>query len=66
MVAVLCEATMLAGFLYIRPFANVLGHAPPNAAGYLVALLAIPCVLIVDAIQKRLRKPERPYLPGSG
>jgi magnesium-transporting ATPase (P-type) len=54
--AVVAEAAMLAGFLYVRPLARVLGHAPPDARGYLVALSAIPCVLIADAVQKRLRR----------
>ena len=53
--AVVCEAAMLAGFLYIRPLAGLLGQAPPNITGGLVALVAIPAVLIVDAIQKRYR-----------
>jgi magnesium-transporting ATPase (P-type) len=57
--AVICEAAMLAGFLYLAPVASLLGHAPPNAAGYLVALLAIPAVLIVDAIYKRSRLAAR-------
>jgi magnesium-transporting ATPase (P-type) len=51
--AVCCEAAMLMGFLYVPPLANVLGQAPPNAAGYLLALLAIPGVLLADAAQKR-------------
>jgi magnesium-transporting ATPase (P-type) len=50
--AVLCELAMLAGFLYISPLAKVLGQAPPNRAGYLTALLAIPAVLLADALQK--------------
>jgi magnesium-transporting ATPase (P-type) len=53
--AVLCEGAMLAAFLYIRPLARVLGQAPPNITGGLVALVAIPAVLIADAIQKRSR-----------
>jgi magnesium-transporting ATPase (P-type) len=51
--AVACEAVMLAGFLYLRPVAAVLGQAPPNAASYVVALLAIPAVLAADALHKR-------------
>jgi magnesium-transporting ATPase (P-type) len=54
--AVLCEAAMLAGFLYLRPLANILGQAPPNAVGYMGALLAIPAVLAADAAQKRYRR----------
>jgi magnesium-transporting ATPase (P-type) len=51
--AVICEAGMLAGFLYLRPLASLLGHAAPSVMGYLAALLAIPAVLLADAIQKR-------------
>ncbi len=54
-IAVLCEVAMLAGFLYLRPLANILGMAPPNEVGYLVALLAIPAVLAADAVHKRFR-----------
>jgi magnesium-transporting ATPase (P-type) len=55
-VAVLCEAAMLAEFLYFSPLAKLLGQAPPNVAGYLTALLAIPAVLAADAIQKRYKR----------
>ena len=56
LLAVLSEAAMLAGFLYFRPLANMLGHAPPSEGGYFVALLAIPAVLVADALQKRYRQ----------
>ena len=55
-VAVICEAAMLGVFLYLRPLAQLLGQAPPNAAGYLAAALAIPAVLIADAMHKRYRR----------
>jgi len=54
--AILCEAVMLAGFLYIPSIARVLGQAPPSILGYVVASLAIPAVLIADATQKQWRK----------
>ena len=57
--AVVCEAAMLAGSLYLRPLAALLGQSPPNAGGFFVALLAVPAVLVADAIQKRQR-------PGGG
>jgi len=59
--AVFCEAAMLAGFLYFPPVASLLGHAPPNVLGALVAALGIPAVLVADAITKRarLRPPDR-------
>ena len=55
-IAVLCEAAMLAGFLYFHSLAKLLGQAPPNMVGYLTALLAIPAVLAADAIQKRYKR----------
>jgi hypothetical protein len=57
--AVLCEAAMLAGFLYIAPLAKLLGQMPPNGAGYFSALLAMPAVLAADAIQKQYRRRSR-------
>jgi magnesium-transporting ATPase (P-type) len=51
--AVMCELVMLAGFLYLPFLASLLGHAPPTAIGYAVAVLAIPAVLAADAIHKR-------------
>jgi hypothetical protein len=55
-IAVFCELAMLAGFLYIAPLARILGQAPPNAAGYLTALLAFPAVLLADAVHKRWKR----------
>lgn len=52
-IAVLCEAAMLAAFVYVRPLAIILGQAPPNATGWFVAALAMPAVLIADAAYKR-------------
>jgi hypothetical protein len=40
--AVLGEAVMLAGFLFVAHLATLLGQAPPDAAGFLVAFLAVP------------------------
>jgi magnesium-transporting ATPase (P-type) len=54
--AIVGEAAMLAGFLYIPPVAALLGHAPPNAVGALVAVLAIPAILLVDAAYKHRRE----------
>lgn len=54
--AILCEAAMLAGFLYFAPLAKVLGQEPPNRAGFLAALLAIPAVWIADAAHKRWKR----------
>jgi magnesium-transporting ATPase (P-type) len=57
--AVLTELAMLAGFLYIAPLADVLGHRPPSLAGYVVAACAVPAVLLVDAWDKRRRRLNR-------
>jgi calcium-translocating P-type ATPase len=57
--AVAVELAALAGFLLIAPIASVLDHAPPPAAGLLVAALAAPVVLTVDAIHKRRRAARR-------
>jgi hypothetical protein len=42
--------------LYVPPVARLLGHAGPSAAGTAVAALAIPAVLIADAIYKHFRR----------
>jgi magnesium-transporting ATPase (P-type) len=57
--AVLCEAVMLAGFLYLPFLSRLLGQAPPNTLGYVVAAMAIPAVLAADAIQKQQRARSR-------
>jgi magnesium-transporting ATPase (P-type) len=56
LLAVVGEVAMLASFLYFRPLASVLGHAPPNRVGFLMALLAAPAVLVADAMYKRYRQ----------
>jgi len=57
--AVLCEAAMLAGFLYLAPLARVLGQAPPNKVGYITALLAIPALWVADAAYKQRKRYRR-------
>lgn len=52
LVAVAFELAVLCGFLFVPPVARVLGHAPPPAAGLLVAMMAIPAVLAADALFK--------------
>ncbi len=54
--AVAAELLAIAGFLFVPPLARLLGHAPPPLEGWAVAALAIPAVLAVDAVHKRLRK----------
>lgn len=53
--AVLAEAGVTGAFLYIPSIAAVLGHAPPVAAGWTVALLTGPAVIAADLIDKTLR-----------
>jgi magnesium-transporting ATPase (P-type) len=57
--AVAAEIGMLAGFLYVSPIADLLDHAPPTAAGFAVALLAIPAVLAADALHKWVASQRR-------
>jgi magnesium-transporting ATPase (P-type) len=54
-VAVVVELLLLAGFLFIRPVAELLDQAPPSVAGALVAVCAAPAVLAVDALHKGWR-----------
>jgi calcium-translocating P-type ATPase len=51
--ALLAEVAMLLAFLFIPPLADLLDQAPPSAAGFGVALLAAPAVLLADTLQKR-------------
>jgi magnesium-transporting ATPase (P-type) len=57
--AVATALLALVGFLYISPVADLLDHAPPSAAGFGVALLAAPAVLLADSIDKRRRARRR-------
>jgi magnesium-transporting ATPase (P-type) len=50
--AMLAEVAMLAGFLFIPPIARLLDQAPPSWAGFAIAMLAIPAVLVADTAQK--------------
>ena len=51
--AVAIELLALAGFLLIPPLASLLNHAVPPLAGFAVAILAAPAVLLADALHKR-------------
>jgi magnesium-transporting ATPase (P-type) len=50
--AVGVEGALLAVFLFVGPIAQLLGQAPPPLAGFILAALAIPGVLAVDALHK--------------
>lgn len=57
--AVGVEAVALAGFLLVPPVARLLGHAFPPLEGLVVAALAAPLVLAVDAAHKHIRARRR-------
>lgn len=59
--SVAVELVVLAGFLYIGPVARLLDHRAPSLAGFLVAALAAPAVLTVDAIDKARRRRLHPH-----
>jgi magnesium-transporting ATPase (P-type) len=50
--AVASELLLLIAFLWVPPIADLLGQAPPTAAGLSVALCAIPIVLAADTAFK--------------
>lgn len=54
--AIGAELIMLAAFLYVAPVASVLGHAGPTEAGFGIALLAIPAVVLADTLQKSVAR----------
>jgi hypothetical protein len=59
--AVVVEVGFLFAFLLVPPVASVLDHAVPPLAGFAVALLAAPAVLLVDALHKRSRARKRAH-----
>ena len=44
------ELALLGVFLLVQPIADLLGQAPPDSWGLVVALCAIPAVLAADAL----------------
>ncbi len=64
--AVIVEAGALAVFLLVPSVASVLDHAPPPLAGFAVALLTAPAVLLVDAVHKQVRVRRRRSLGAAG
>ena len=54
--ALAVELVVLALFLGVPPIAALLGGAPPTALGWALAALAVPAVLLADAVQKLLRR----------
>ncbi|MDE3136637.1 MAG: cation-transporting P-type ATPase [Acidobacteriota bacterium] len=59
LVAIAVELLLLLVFLYVGPVARLLGQAPPNHPGVLVALTAIPAMLAVDAVWKHWKTARR-------
>jgi magnesium-transporting ATPase (P-type) len=57
--AIVAELAMLAGFLFIPPIADLLDQAPPSLAGFAVALLAVPAVLVADTVHKSAVRRQR-------
>jgi calcium-translocating P-type ATPase len=62
--AIVAELLMLLAFLYIGPLAALLDQSPPSWAGFGIALLAIPAVLIADTVQKVFVRRGRQDRPG--
>lgn len=54
--AILTELAALAMFLLWRPLADLLDHDVPTLLGLIVAVLAIPAVIVVDTLDKTWRR----------
>ncbi|ABM12209.1 cation-translocating P-type ATPase [Mycolicibacterium vanbaalenii] len=63
-VAVVIELALLLMLLYVPPVAALLTHAAPSPAGFLVATLSIPAVVLVDAAYKWFRRRHRRHHGG--
>jgi calcium-translocating P-type ATPase len=57
MTAVVVELILLAVFLGVPPVADTLGGSWPDPTGWLLALLAVPAILVVDTLAKRWSSP---------
>ena len=55
LVGVATELVLLGLLLFVAPLATILGQAPPTLLGWVVAGLAAPAVLLVDAVHKHVR-----------
>ena len=54
--ALVAQAAVLVVLLLVPPLAEQLGHRPPSALGWAVALSAAPAVVLVDGLHKHLRR----------
>jgi magnesium-transporting ATPase (P-type) len=52
--AVVAQALLLVALLGIPPVADLLGGTWPSAEGWMLAAVAIPAVVLVDAVWKRV------------
>ncbi|RBY84791.1 cation-transporting P-type ATPase [Blastococcus sp. TF02A-26] len=57
--AVAVELLVLVAMLAVPAVADLLGHRPPPLDGLLVAVLAVPAVLLVDALAKSVARSRR-------
>ncbi len=57
--ALVVELGALVVFLFVPPVATLLDQAPPGAAGWAVALAAVPALLVVDGAWKVVRARRR-------
>ncbi|MGB8859671.1 MAG: HAD-IC family P-type ATPase, partial [Ilumatobacteraceae bacterium] len=64
--AVATELLALAGFLLVPPVAHLLDHAVPPLAGFAVAVLAAPVVLVADRVHKQVRARKHVRRSGAG
>ena len=53
-VGVMVELALLGVLLFVQPLADLLKQAPPSGAGFAVALLAVPAVLVADGLHKAI------------
>lgn len=61
--AVFIEMCLLVSFFAVPWLARILHHRAPSLPGLLCALLAIPAVLLADAVSKRLFSAKAPIVP---
>ena len=57
--AVIAGLVISLGTVFVPAVAAMLGQGPPTAIGWLIALLAVPTILAVDAASKAMRKRGR-------
>jgi magnesium-transporting ATPase (P-type) len=58
------ELLIAASFVFVPVVADLLGHAPPSMAGWVVATLSAVVVLLADTLYKQLKRSRkrRPFL----